>query len=437
MNRSDVTVIGGGYVGLVTAAGLAQGGHSVLLVENDRRRLSILQQGQVPIFEAGLPEAFAAALAAGRIEVASGVGAANGIVLICVGTPIGEDGRSDLSQLRSALAELETVASPETVLVIRSTLPVSSASLLGRWTRIPTSRIFTNPEFLRQGSAMADFERPSRIVVGRYQDADPAALKAVVDLVGVPGVETIVVDVTASELIKNGANAFLALKLSFANELAALAEEIGTDIDDVLTGITADPRIGTAYLRPGFGFGGSCLPKELQTLAVAGRSVGLEMHVTTAASMANLAQQDRFATRIATILGGLQDRRIGLLGLAFKGGTDDVRSSPALRLATALLASGANLRAYDPAAIPNARRALPDLQTVDDAASVFADADAVVVATEWPEFRSLPFADLRTAMAEPLLIDGRRLLDARRLRELGYRVVVVGSGEPHVEALQI
>ena len=431
MNQQSeyVTVIGAGYVGLVTAVGLCETGHRVELIERDAARLAMLEQGRVPIFEAGLHDAYERALQGGSLRVSGRASSPLGMTLVCVGTPISDDGRSDLTQLRNALADIDEVAGPQTVLVLRSTLPVGGAAHIHAWTKVPTARIFTNPEFLRQGSAMSDFRQPARVVVGRFDDASESALAAVIHLVEVPGAQTFLVDVTASELIKNGANAFLALKLSFANELAALAEEVGTDVGDVLAGITSDPRIGSSYLKPGFGFGGSCLPKELQTLAVAGRSVGLDMHVTTAASMANLAQQDRFATRIATILSGVQGRRIGLLGLAFKGGTDDVRSSPALRLATSLMASGAELRAFDPQAAANARRVLPDLQTVPDAQSAFVDADAVVVATEWPEFRELPYEQLRSLMATPLLFDGRRLLDAPALRDLGYRVVVLGAGE--------
>jgi UDPglucose 6-dehydrogenase len=434
---APITIIGAGYVGLVTAVGMTEAGHQVELVEADPDRVATLRTGHIPIFEAGLPEAFEQAVGSGSLRVLDRPNEGPGITLVCVGTPISDDGRSDLSQLRAALADVDQVAGPRTVLVLRSTLPVGGAARIQEWTTVPTARIFTNPEFLRQGSALSDFRKPARVVVGRFDDADQAALAEVLALFKVEGVETLVVDVTASELIKNGANAFLALKLSFANELAALAEEVGTDVGDVLAGITSDPRIGSSYLKPGFGFGGSCLPKELQTLAVAGRSVGLDMHVTTAASMANLAQQDRFATRVATLLGGLNGKRIGLLGLAFKSGTDDVRSSPALRLAAALLASGADVRAFDPAAAANARRVMPDLITVEDPTAVFVDADAVVVATEWPEFRELPFVDLRDLMAQPLLIDGRRLIDAEALRALGYRVAVVGSGTRDVDAVTI
>lgn len=424
----SVTVVGAGYVGIVTAVGLAEAGHRVRLIETADDRLAALEAGEVPFFEAGLQEGFARAVAAGRLAIERSIEPHAPVVMICVGTPIGDDGRSDLSQLRSALEALEPLVGPETIVVLRSTLPVGATRKAAGWTSVPTSRLFTNPEFLRQGTALADFRHPSRLIIGCFEDADEAALSRVRSLVGVDGVDTLVVDVTASELIKNGANAFLALKLSFANELAGLSEEMGTDIGDVLTGISADPRIGSSYLKPSFGFGGSCLPKELSTLAVAGRSVGLPMHVTAAASQANAAQQMRFADRLAVLVGGLQSRTIGMLGLAFKAGTDDVRGSPAIRLAESLIASGAVVRAFDPAAMANAKRALPELHTVPRAPDVFDGAHALVIATDWPEFATLPFDELGARMAERLIVDGRRLLNAPTLRGLGFRVSTVGTG---------
>ncbi len=356
-----ITVVGGGYVGLVSAVGLAGLGHSVRLVETGEARLAMLRAGRIPIHEAGLQEAFDAAVAAGRLAVSGSIETGAGMILVCVGTPIDEAGRSDLSQLDSALDAIRDGFGPDDILVIRSTLPVGGTRRSIAATRLPTARVFTNPEFLRQGTAVADFARPSRIVVGRFPDADPAALAAVVGLYDAIDAPRHVVDVEAAEIIKNGANAFLALKLSFTNEIASLCEEAGADVDEVLDGIGADPRIGRTYMQPSYGFGGSCLPKELATLAVAGRTLGLPMYVTTAAAEANLAAQARFAERIAATLDGPAGRTVGLLGLAFKAGTDDTRDSPALRLAGWLLDRGAIVRAYDPAAGPKAtaQRARP------------------------------------------------------------------------------
>ena len=350
------------------------------------------------------------------------------MILVCVGTPIDEAGRSDLGQLDSALDAIRDGFGPDDILVIRSTLPVGGTRRSIAATRLPTARVFTNPEFLRQGTAVADFARPSRIVVGRFPDADPAALAAVIGLYDAIEAPRQIVDVEAAEIIKNGANAFLALKLSFTNEIASLCEEAGADVDEVLDGIGADPRIGRTYMQPSYGFGGSCLPKELATLAVAGRTFGLPMYVTTAAAEANLAAQARFAERIAATLDGPAGRTVGLLGLAFKAGTDDTRDSPALRLAGWLLDRGATVRAYDPAAGPKATAQLPGLDVTESAEAAVLGADIVVIGTEWPEFRDLPWTDWAGAGAPQVIVDGRRLLDAPALRAAGYRVIQLGDG---------
>jgi UDPglucose 6-dehydrogenase len=422
-----LTVIGAGYVGLVTAVGLAEMGHRVRLVEVRADRLAMLRDGRSPIFEAGLDASLTVGLAAGRLAIADHPDAEAEIALVCVGTPILADGRSDLSQLETALRELGPLLGPGVPLVIRSTVPPGSTQRAVAWSGVPSSRVFTNPEFLRQGTALADFRHPSRVVIGRFADADPTALAMVEALFATIDAPRLIVDIAASEIIKNGANAFLALKLSFANELASLSEEYGTDVDDVLAGITLDPRIGSQYMRPSFGFGGSCLPKELQALATAGGARGLAMHVTQAASDANTAQQVRFADRIEGLLGGLAGRRIAVLGLAFKAGTDDVRDSPAVALVARLIAAGADVRAHDPQAAANARRVIPDLTTAPTVEDAIDGADAVVIATEWPLYRDLDWAGLRLRLAGPLVVDGRRLLDAGLMRNLGYRYETVGS----------
>ena len=423
-----VTVIGAGYVGLVTAVGLARLGRDVHLVETGETRLRALREGRIPIYEAGLQDAFHAAVAAGLLTVADIASTDQGIVLLCVGTPIGDDGTSDLSQLHAALASVGGRLGPDAILVIRSTLPVGSTRPTVEAAGLPTARVFTNPEFLAQGTAVEDFAHPTRIVIGRFPDADDSALEAVMSLYASIDAPRLVVDIEAAEIIKNGANAFLALKLSFTNEIATLCEEAGADAGQVMAGIGADPRIGSTYMRPSFGFGGSCLPKELTTLAVAGRNLGLPMHVTTAASAANLAAQDRFADRVAAAVGGARGRTIGLLGLAFKAGTDDIRDSPAVRLAERLIADGVLVRAYDPAAGANAAARVPVLEVVDDPALTVTGVDAVVIATEWPEFRDLPWAAWAASGTLPLIIDGRRLLDAAALRAAGYTVVQLGDG---------
>lgn len=420
-------VIGAGYVGLVSAVGFAELGNQVTVVERRADRLHALREGRVPIFEAGLQAAFESNLAAGRLAVADEPRGDADLVLVCVGTPIGADGLSDLSQLRGALRDLDDVLSAGTPLIIRSTVPPGSTRLVVEWAGVPQGRVFTNPEFLRQGTALDDFLHPTRVVIGRHPDAAQATLDRITELYRPLNAPILIMDVPSAEIVKNGANAFLALKLSFANEIASLAEEFGADVDQVLKGITTDPRIGSLYMRPGLGFGGSCLPKELRALAVAGTGQGLPMLVTNAASEANMAQMTRFAGRVEAAVGTVQRKRVAMLGLAFKAGTDDVRDSPPLTVARTLLDHGATVVGYDPQAGPNAVAEVPAIRLVDDPMSALMGADVCVIGTEWPEFRLLDWEAARKVMRTPVVVDGRRLLDAGGMRALGFRYLTVGS----------
>jgi UDPglucose 6-dehydrogenase len=430
MLEGRIAVVGAGYVGLVTAAGLASLGNRVHLSETRRDRLEALREGRIPLYEAGLQEAFAEALAAGRLTVDERPPADAGLAMVCVGTPIGDDGMSDLSQLQSALSDLDALLEGGTPLVIRSTLPPGSTQRVVEWTGVPPGRVLTNPEFLRQGTALHDFLHPTRIVIGHFPEATEETIDLVRGLYADLGAPVLVVDVGAAELIKNGANAFLALKLSFVNEIAALCEEYGTDVGDVLAGITLDPRIGSQYMRPSFGFGGSCLPKELQALATAGRNRGLPMHVTQAASDANRAQQARFAARILAQLDGTDGPAVAFLGLAFKAGTDDVRDSPALGVARILLDQGVRVVGYDPEAAGNAASQLPGLTLAASPEAAMAGADAAVITTEWPEFRDVDWSAARRSLRGSVVIDGRRLLDRAAVEAAGLRYVAVGTSSP-------
>jgi UDPglucose 6-dehydrogenase len=427
-NTHSIAVVGAGYVGLVSAVGLARLGHRIELVETDPDRLTELRAGRVPFSEAGVQEALNEALADGSMAILDGATKTTAeIALICVGTPIDTQGHADVSAVETVLAELNRRES-RPIIVIRSTTPVGTCQRLLRDGHVADeSRFFTVPEFLAQGTALRDFGTPHRVVIGRASSADPDALATLVEVFGFSDAPVRVVTLEEAELIKNGANAFLALKLSFTNELAGLAERSGADVGPVLEAIGLDPRIGQTYMRPGFGFGGSCLPKELQTIATSGQERGLAMHVAAAATEANLSQQVLFAERVEETLGGVEGRPIALLGLAFKAGTDDIRYSPAVALARWLLERGARVQAYDPAAARRAAQALPGLAICDSALDAVAGADAVIVATEWPEFADLDWRRVRAAVATPLLFDGRRLLDPAAMRGLGFRYERVGS----------
>ena len=423
----NLTVVGAGYVGLATAVGLASRGHSIDLVEIRRDRLETLHSGKLPIHEPAMERAFAEPAIRARIHPIDHMpDGPTDAVLVCVGTPVGENGKSDLRQLEGALQAAGSLTASGAPVVIRSTLPAGSNDQVVRWAGGDRSRIFTNPEFLAQGTALEDFLAPSRVVIGTFENPNPAALKVVTDVLGTDICPVLVVSVVEADLIKNGANAYLALKISYANELAVLCEELGADVLQVIEGIGLDPRLGKKYMQPGFGFGGSCLPKDLRSITNVGRDLGLEMHVTSAASEANEAHQRRFARRILSALPS-GCRRVAMLGLAFKAGTDDVRSSPALRVAELMIARGVEVVGYDPFAAQNAALALPGLQLAATAADALAGAGVAVIGTEWPEFIELDWRAVAPTMAAPIVIDGRRLLDGATMRALGFSYSAVGA----------
>ncbi len=428
-----VTVVGAGYVGLASSIGLAIHGHRVELIEVRADRLDSLRSGKLPIHEPGMDEAFARPEVRTRIHPESElVDRHPDVILLCVGTPVLDGGRSDLSQVESALTSIRPLLEAGSPLIIRSTLPPGSTKQVLRWVPGVESRLFASPEFLRQGKALEDFLHPSRVVIGAFAGADPSDLAVVTELLHFDNAPLLVVTAEEAEIIKNGANAFLALKLSFANELAALCEELGADVMPVIEGIGLDDRIGRKYMQPSFGFGGSCLPKELRALATVGRDHGLEMHVISAAAEANDAQQRRFARRILRALPS-PTSRVALLGLAFKADTDDVRYSPALRVAQLLLDRGAEVVGYDPQAAANAAYVLPALPQVSSADAALAGASVAVIATEWPEFRELDWAIVGRTMAVRRIIDGRRLLDAEKMRALGYQYESIGASAANLE----
>jgi UDPglucose 6-dehydrogenase len=431
----DVAVVGAGYVGVVTAACLARLGHRATLLEVSVERLSALRSGVVPFHEPGLQGLVEAGLAAGRIRATGDPADAlsgRDAILVCVGTPLGHDGEVDLTQVRGACAAIADHGQA-TPVVVRSTLPPGTSASLAAWLRRADLRtVVTNPEFLREGTAIADFMAPTRIVIGTRDGRRTRAARLVERLYDGLNAPIIVTDYASADMIKNAANAFLATKLSFINEIADLCEAYGADIERVVEGIGLDPRIGPSYLRPGIGFGGSCLPKELSNLMRLGRRKRLPVHLLQAASNDNGGRARRIATRIDAMTGGLAGRRVALLGLSFKPGTDDLRYSPAVALAEAMMARGAQVVAHDPV-VPIERTAhLAGLERAADVVEACRGADVVVLATDWPDYRALDWRRLVGVVANPLLFDGRNALDAASLRRAGWVVVRIGqaSGPP-------
>ena len=421
-----IAVIGAGYVGLVTGVSLARSSdHRITLVERSSSRRSELLNGRLPIEEPGLEEAFAAARS--RIVVQRDLEHDDrpDLVFVCVGTPTSEDGEPDLRQLHSAAEALRE--RPALHVSVRSTLPPgTSAHLPAMLGRADGSRLSTNPEFLRQGSAMKDHAAPSRIVIGIFNETSTEHLnrvRTVYEPIQAPRLE---MSVAAAELVKNVSNGFLALKLSFVNEVATLSEEFGVDVDEILEGIVLDPRIGGSYMQPGMGFGGSCLPKELQVLAVAGRRQGVPMHVARAVAQVNREQQDRFTRNVLKEL-PTSDGQVGLLGLSYKAFTDDLRGSPAVYVARRLIEEGHIVTAFDPAVRPSrAGEVIPGIRTVGSIGDVFDGADAVVIGTDWPEFAAFDLRSVRPRVRRALVFDGRNLLDPEAVQTAGFGYRGVG-----------
>jgi UDPglucose 6-dehydrogenase len=412
-----LAVLGAGYVGLTTAAGFAHAGHTVRVGEADPGRLAALQSGEVPFAEPGLADLVAAGAQEGRLtfhgdnlEAAQGAEA----VFVAVPTPEGAGGEVELSFVLAALRSVAAAVVPPTPLVIKSSVPPGTAVLLAAALRDLgcAAPLVVNPEFLQEGRAVLDVLHPYRVVVG----SDDRRAAAMVGELHAPfGAPVVLTGAASAELAKYAANAYLATRLTFVNAMAHLAEAVGADISDVLAALAFDPRIGPHYLRPGPGYGGSCFPKDLRALVAAAAGHGHDLKLLRAVVETNDDQLERVVAKVAAAAGGLQGKVVGLLGLAFKGGTADTRSSPAVALAQRLVAAGARVQAYDPAARPQ----LAGVELVAGAVAAAERADVVLVATEWEEFAALDPAALAAVMRGRVVVDARNLLDRETVTAAG------------------
>lgn len=424
---SRVAIIGLGYVGLTTALGLAKLGHDVIGVETNEARLLTLKQGTLPIFEPGLDLELVDSLRTGHLTLTGNLGDATekaNLFFICVSTPQSDSGEADLTFVRAVYKDLVGAIDPESIIVLKSTVPVGTGDELTRTMGRKDIFYASNPEFLREGTALIDFMKPDRILVGA--DTSEVAAK-VMDLYDVIDAPKIVTSVKSAELIKYAANAYLASRLSFVNDLAALCEQVGANVDDVVMGMGSDLRIGSSFLRPGPGWGGSCFPKDTRALVAVARENQVELRIVESAIEANDNAFDRVVSRLGRLLGGdLNGKVIAVLGLAFKANTDDTRDSPALEVINRLIVAGSTVRAFDPIASAPADASFTQSSTVLEAAS---QADALLVLTEWAEFREIDPQEVSEAMKGSVVLDTRRVLPAESWKSAFNSFNVLGIGD--------
>lgn len=421
---SQIAVVGAGYVGLTTAAGFAEMGFTVTCADIDQRRIDDLNEGRVPIHEDGIAELIQGNVDAGRLRFVVGAGPSvvgQDFVFICVPTPELPDGSADMSYVHAVAAEIGPTLKPGAIVVNKSTVPVGSLRQVERFLDRADVGVASNPEFLREGSAVMDFFNPDRIVVGAD---DPEVAARVGELYRSIQAPVLLTDPISSETIKYAANSFLATKLSFVNALAAVCEAVGADIDEVVLGLGYDKRVGHGFLKPGPGWGGSCFPKDTEALIQIAEAAGYDFALLRGVIEVNREQFERMVDKIERALDGpIAGSRIAALGLTFKAGTDDLRQSPALEIITRLIEKGATIRAYDPVIFNSP---IDGVVLATDSYSACADADVVVVLTEWDEFRLMDLDHLASIVARRSVVDTRNVLDRAALTRLNFSYEGVG-----------
>ena len=442
-----ISVIGAGYVGLTTAACLAEIGHSVRCADNDERKLGLLQNGQVPFFEPHLEDIVHRNRAGGRLQFEVTESAVTGAeaIFICVGTPPLENGEADLSAVANVARTIGQRVKGHCVVIEKSTVPVQTGQQLKRQLQLYANNgircdLVSNPEFLREGSAIEDFFHPDRVVIGVAREEAAAQLREIyrpiLDQDFQCPVHTvcrhrkapawIVTDTNSAELIKHASNSFLAMKISFINMVADLCEAVGADISKVALGMGMDTRIGSAFLNPGIGFGGFCFPKDVQAFVRIAEKAGCDFSLLREVEKINRHRIEHFVEKVRNELWVIRGRKIAVWGLAFKPNTDDVRFAPAIELLRLLMREGAEVSAYDPQATEKAKAVLAGVRYCADPYAAAQDAEAVLVVTEWDEFRKIDWQRLRNVVDRPLILDGRNTLDAKAAAQYGFHYVSIG-----------
>lgn len=445
-----IAVIGTGYVGLVTGSCLAEIGHEVICTDNDQAKVRTLESGRLPIYEPGLDTVISKARQAGRLRFSTDGAeaiASGDAIFICVGTPPLPNGDADLSAIDHVARAVATESRSSKLVIEKSTVPARTGQELKRALAVygrkagVDFRVASNPEFLREGTAVADFLHPDRIVVGVEDEMAERQMKEIYRPVlerkftcpvHVPSCpngaapQWLVTTINSAELIKHASNSFLALKISYANMVSDLAEKLGADIQEVIRAVGLDPRIGPAFLNAGIGFGGFCLPKDLQAFVHLAERSGVDFSMLKEAEKINRKRVERFVEKIRAALWVIRGKRIAILGLAFKPHTDDIRFAPAIDLIHHLVAEGARVAAYDPEAMDKTRSVLPQIEYGESPYEIAQESEALLIATEWPQFRELDWNRIQPAMARPLILDGRNLLSPKQMKSLGFEYYSLG-----------
>ncbi len=429
-----ICVVGSGYVGLVTGACLADFGMTVTGVDKDVAKIAALERGEIPIYEPGLEEIVEKNVKAGRLtfttDLAPAIREARA-VFIAVGTPPLPDGRADLSFVRQVAEAIGENLNGYKVVITKSTVPVGTGQMVEKVVRERSGgshefAVVSNPEFLREGCALEDFYRPDRVVIGARSERAVQVMLDIYAPLKAAGVPFVIANVESAEMIKYASNGFLAAKITFVNEIAELCERVGADVEVVARGMGLDNRINPKFLHPGPGYGGSCFPKDTLAVAQIAEEHGMRFEIIDAVLSANERVRQRMVPKIDAAFGGLSGKTVALLGLAFKGDTDDMRESPAIPIVEGLLAAGARVRAYDPAAMEQAKHVLPPIAYCTDPYDAARGADGLVIATEWNQFRALEFDRLQQLLKQPLIVDLRNLYEPERVAAAGLRYVSIG-----------
>ncbi len=429
-----IAVIGSGYVGLVTGACFAEFGVDVTCVDVDEKKIARLSDGQIPIYEPGLEQLVAKNTQAGRLSFTTDIKTAVEqalVIFLAVGTPPKEDGSADLAYIETAARSIAEHMNGYKVIVTKSTVPVGTGEHLRALIREHQKKpnnfgVVSNPEFLREGAAIDDFMRPDRVVIGSRDEEAIAIMRDLYRPLYLIETPFVITSLEAAEVIKYAANAFLATKISFINEIANLCDRIGCDVHDVARGIGMDRRIGTKFLHPGPGFGGSCFPKDTRALAAVARQFKSDSLIVDSVIEVNKRQREMMVPKIEKLVGSLSGKAVAVLGLSFKPETDDMREAPSIDIIHALVERGASVRAYDPVAVQEAMKVLPEITYAEDEYDAVSGTDVLVFMTEWNQFRALDMERIRGLMRSPNIADLRNIYEPEAMRELGFDYVGVG-----------